>query len=72
MLATAALRYSGPRMRGLRDGSGAVLLVAALSALFYGVVLLRGRDYLACMILTFAGLSLLRAGIELLGPSPGG
>lgn len=57
--------------RGLREGSGAVLLVGALSSLFYGVVLLRGRDYLGCIILVFAGLSLMRAGVQLLRPHTG-
>jgi hypothetical protein len=57
--------------RGLREGSGALLLLGALALLFYAVVLLRGRDYLACIILVLAGLSLMRAGVELLGPSTG-
>ena len=57
--------------RGLRDGSGALLLLGALALLFYAVVLLRGRDYLACIILVLAGLSMMRAGVELLGPSTG-
>jgi hypothetical protein len=52
--------------RWLRDGTGLLLVVAALGTLGYGVVLLRGRDYLACIILTLTGLSLLRAGVELL------
>jgi hypothetical protein len=58
-------------MGGLREGSGTVLVLAALAALFYGVVQLRGRDYLACIILVLAGLSLMRAGVELLRPSIG-
>ncbi len=57
--------------RGLREGSGAVLLLAALSALGYGVTLLRGGDYLACIIVVLTGLSLMRAAVELLGPSIG-
>jgi len=56
---------------GLREGSGTLLVLAALSALFYGVVQLRSRDYLACIILVLAGLSLMRAGVELLRPSIG-
>jgi len=32
---------------------------------------LRERDYLACVILTLTGLSLMRAGVELLRPSVG-
>jgi hypothetical protein len=55
----------------LRDGSGVVLVLSALGVLFYGVVELRERDYLACVILTLTGLSLMRAGVELLRPSVG-
>jgi hypothetical protein len=57
--------------RGLREGSGTLLVLAALSVLFYGVTLLRARDYLACVILVLTGLSLMRAGVELLRPSTG-
>jgi hypothetical protein len=57
--------------RGLREGSGTLLVVGALAALFYGVSMLRGRDYLACVILVSTGLSLMRAGVELLRPSVG-
>jgi hypothetical protein len=55
----------------LRDGSGVVLVLSALGVLFYAVVELRERDYLACVILTLTGLSLMRAGVELLRPSVG-
>jgi hypothetical protein len=57
--------------RGLREGSGTLFVVGALAALFYGVSMLRGRDYLACVILVSTGLSLMRAGVELLRPSVG-
>jgi hypothetical protein len=57
--------------RGLREGSGTLLLLAALAVLFYAVLLLRARDYLACGILVFTGLSLMRAGVELLRASTG-
>jgi hypothetical protein len=53
----------------LRAGAGLGLVVTALVTLFYGVVQLRQRDYLACIILTSTGLSLVRAGVELLRPS---
>jgi hypothetical protein len=56
---------------GVREGSGALLLLCALGVLFYAVVQLRARDYLACMILVLTGLSLLRAAVELLQPSLG-
>ena len=53
----------------LREGSGFALLVLALAVLFNAVSELRGRDYLACIILVFTGIWLLRAGVELLRPS---
>ncbi len=55
----------------LRDVIGVVLVLAALVTLFIGVTQLRAHDYLACIILTFTGLSLMRAGAELLRPSVG-
>lgn len=57
--------------RSVREGSGLVLILAALVTLFVGVNELRERDYLACIILTFTGLSLMRAGADLLRPSVG-
>ncbi len=57
--------------RLLRDGSGALLVVSALGLCFYGVSLLRAHDYVACMLLILTGLSLLRAGVDLLRPSVG-
>jgi hypothetical protein len=57
--------------RGLREGSGAVLVLGAMVVLFYGVTQLRARDYLACIILALTGLSLMRAGVTLLRPSTG-
>ena len=56
---------------GLREVTGVVLVLAALVLLFIGVAELRGHDYLACIILTFTGLSLMRAGAELLRPTVG-
>ncbi|MDD9936933.1 MAG: hypothetical protein OXT09_25195 [Myxococcales bacterium] len=52
----------------LREVTGAVLVSAALFVLFYGVTELRARDYVACIILVLTGLSLMRAGVELLRP----
>lgn len=57
--------------RVLRDGSGFLLVVMALAALFYGVVELRAHDYLAAMLLLLTGLAVLRAGVELLRPTVG-
>ena len=45
------------------------LVVAALGLLFIAVTELRDRDYLACIILVLTGISLMRAGVELLKPS---
>jgi len=53
----------------LREGAGLGLVAAALGVLFHAVTELRGRDYLACIILVFTGIWLLRAGVELLRPS---
>ena len=55
----------------LREVTGVALVLIALGTLFAGVTELRAHDYLACMILTFTGLSLMRAGTELLRPSVG-
>jgi hypothetical protein len=55
----------------LREGSGVLLILGALVTLFAGVIELRQHDYLACIILIFTGLSLMRAGAELLRPSVG-
>jgi hypothetical protein len=56
---------------GIREASGVLLLLSSLATLCYAVVLLRTRDYLACMILVLTGLALLRAAVELLRPSIG-
>jgi len=50
----------------LREGCGALIVVGALSVLGYAIHSLQGRDYLACIILVLTGLSLMRAGVELL------
>jgi hypothetical protein len=57
--------------RGLREGSGALLVLSGLGVLFQAVLLLRARDYLASIILVSTGMPLLRAGVELLRPSIG-
>ena len=57
--------------RNLREGGGALLLVAALVVLYHGVAQLRGRDYLACCVLVLTGLSLVKASVEMLRPSIG-
>lgn len=45
--------------------------MSALALCFHGVSQLRAHDYLACIMLTLTGLSLLRAGVDLLRPSVG-
>ena len=57
--------------QGVRASAGLILVVCALSILFYGVVRMRQRDYLGCIVLTFTGISLVRAGVEVLRSSAG-
>jgi hypothetical protein len=57
--------------RAIRDASGLVLVLVALTALFGGVMQLRDHDYLASMLLLLTGLAVLRAGVELLRPTVG-
>ncbi len=58
-------------MAWLREGSGGLLLLASLGTLFYAIVQLRGHDYVAAIVLTFIGLAVLGASVELLRPSTG-
>ena len=55
----------------LREATGALLVVASLGALGTGVVHLRDQEYVACLILVSTGLSIMRAGVELLRPTMG-
>lgn len=57
--------------RLLRDGSGALLVLVSLGVMYVSIVQLRAHDYLAALLLVVMGLSLLRAGVELLRPSIG-
>lgn len=57
--------------RALRDGTGLLLTVTALAALFYGVAQLREHDYIASALLLITGLAVLRGGVELLRPTVG-
>ena len=52
----------------MRQGAGLLLVVAAMGVLFLAVSELRSKDYLACIVLVLTGLSLMRAGTELLRP----
>lgn len=57
--------------RVLRDGSGALLLLLGLAAL-WGVVLdVRGHDYVAAMLWATVAVALVRAAVALLRPSMG-
>lgn len=58
-------------MVGLRGATGAALVVLGLSAMVYSVVQLKAQDYLAAMLMTVIGFSLLRSGTELLRPVVG-
>jgi len=42
-----------------------------MGVLFWAVVQLRGHDYVAAVLLIVTGLSVLRAGVELLRPTMG-
>lgn len=50
---------------------GALLVVASLAGLFASMLELRDHDYVGAVLLVFVGLSLLRAGVELLRPTVG-
>ncbi len=56
---------------GIREGCGFGLVIGALFVLFYGVMALKEHDYVAALLLVVTGLSLLRAGVELLRPAVG-
>lgn len=46
-------------------------MLVSLAVLFYAVLQLRSHDYVAAILLVITGLSLLRAGAELLRPTVG-
>jgi len=55
----------------VRDGTGLLLVVVALAALYWGVADLREHDYLSSALLLATGLAVLRGGVELLRPTVG-
>lgn len=55
----------------VRPITGVLLVGVALVTLFFGVRELSSHDYVAALILTIMGLSLLGAGVELLRPTVG-
>ncbi|MEM9194022.1 MAG: hypothetical protein AAGF12_32905 [Myxococcota bacterium] len=54
-----------------RDGSGIALIAVSLGVLIFAIWTLREHDYVAAILLVLTGLSLLRAGVELLRPTVG-
>ncbi len=57
--------------RVLRDGTGLLLVALAMGLLFVAVRTLLDHDYLAAMLLITSGLSVMRAGVEILRPTLG-
>lgn len=55
----------------LREGSGALLIVAALFVLGIGIRHLRDQEFVGALLLISVSLALVRAGVELLRPSMG-
>jgi hypothetical protein len=55
----------------LREGAGAVLIVAALGVLGIAIRHLRDQEFVGALMLVTTGLALVRAGVELLRPSMG-
>lgn len=48
-----------------------MLVAVSLGVLFFAIWTLREHDYVAAILLVLTGLSLLRAGVELLRPTVG-
>lgn len=55
----------------VREGLGAALVLCALAALWMALDALREQQFVATVLLLTTGLSVLRAGVELLRPSVG-
>ena len=55
----------------VRDVAGAVLVIAALVALFEAIGRLRDHDYVSGALVILVGLAVLGAGVELLRPTVG-
>ncbi len=77
MSATARLCAAGrygiksDMAKWIREGSGGLLVLCSLGVLGLAVAHLRDQDYVAAVVLVTTGLSLLRAGVELLRPTVG-
>ena len=57
--------------RHVREGLGALLILAALAMLWAGVDHLREQEFVGAILLVTTSLALVRAGVELLRPSMG-
>ena len=57
--------------RYLREGCGALLLLSALAVIGLGVQHLRDQEFVGAVLLALTGLTLVRAGVDLLRPSMG-
>jgi hypothetical protein len=57
--------------RYLREGCAALLLVSALVLIGFGVQHLRDQEFVGAVLLALTGLTLVRAGVDLLRPSMG-
>ncbi len=55
----------------IREGSGGLLVLCSLGVLGLAIAHLRDQQYVSAVVLVTTGLSLLRAGVELLRPSIG-
>lgn len=53
------------RRTGPREIAALVIVIGAVGILFLGIVQLRERDYLACIVLMLTGLPLAHLGAEL-------
>lgn len=57
--------------RFVRDGSGVLLLLLGVGALWGTVLDVRAHDYVGAILWAFVGLALVRAAVALLRPSMG-
>jgi 4-amino-4-deoxy-L-arabinose transferase-like glycosyltransferase len=57
--------------RYLREGCAALLLLSALVLIGIGVQHLRDQEFVGAVLLALTGLTLVRAGVDLLRPSMG-
>jgi hypothetical protein len=64
-------RTRGMQWKHLREGTGALLIVAALFVLGTGIRHLRDQEFVGALLLIIVSLALVRAGVELLRPSMG-